>query len=143
MAPLVSTLELRVRYSETDRMGSFYNSRSLEWFECGRTEWLRQTGLGYADIEQRGAFLPLVEAHVLYHARARYDDLLTVRTTAAMAGRARLRFDLRISQPDGMLVTSGYTVHAVTDAAGKAMRPPSWLVEVMQRHGSVATEQPE
>ena len=30
-------IQFRVRYSETDQMGTFYNSRALEWFECGRT----------------------------------------------------------------------------------------------------------
>jgi hypothetical protein len=42
---------LRVRYSETDQMGTFYNSRALEWFECGRTELLRQLGIPYAQME--------------------------------------------------------------------------------------------
>ena len=36
--------EVRVNYSETDQMGTFYNSRPLEWFECGRSEHSRQLG---------------------------------------------------------------------------------------------------
>src|SRR5512138_2705328 len=91
------SIELRVRYSETDQMGTFYNSRVLEWFECGRTEWLRATGLPYAQMETRGVLLPLVEAHAQYLGRARYDDLLRVTTRAAMSGRARLRFDVSIA----------------------------------------------
>lgn len=54
----------RVRYSETDQMGTFYNSRPLEWFECGRTELLRAAGLAYAEMERRGVLLPVVESHV-------------------------------------------------------------------------------
>ncbi len=42
---------LRVRYSETDQMGTFYNSRALEWFECGRTAMLREIGTPYAEME--------------------------------------------------------------------------------------------
>ncbi len=76
----VHTLQLRVRYSETDQMGTFYNSRPLEWFECGRTELLRSIGLPYAELEARGVFLPLVESHVEYLGRARYDDLLQLTT---------------------------------------------------------------
>ena len=64
MPPEKSITKLRVRYSETDQMGTFYNSRALEWFEVGRTDWLRQAGIPYAEMEQRGALLPLVEAHV-------------------------------------------------------------------------------
>jgi len=120
--------EFRVRYSETDQMGTFYNSRALEWFECGRTELLRSLGVPYAEMEARGILLPLVEAHVEYRGRARYDDLLRMTSRCELVGKARMRFDHEIvhaatSDP----VTRGYTVHAVTDTAGKPIRPPSWL----------------
>jgi acyl-CoA thioester hydrolase len=126
------TTHLRVRYSETDQMGAFYNSRALEWFECGRTELLRAMGLPYREMEQRGAFLPLVEAHVKYHGRARYDDELAVRTSVGMPGRARVRFEVAIAHAtDQSPVASGYTVHAITDGAGKPFRPPGWLTEAL------------
>ena len=64
MIRLTDVLQLRVRYSETDQMGTFYNSRALEWFECGRTELMRRRlGMSYAVLEARDVFLPLVEAH--------------------------------------------------------------------------------
>lgn len=128
--PFEQTITLRVRYSETDQMGTFYNSRALEWFECGRTELLRELGVPYASMEKRGTLLPLVEAHVEYRGRARYDDSLSVTTSVALAGRARLRFDVRIVQAaGGGEVARGYTVHAVTDADGKPIRPPAWLLD--------------
>ncbi len=124
------TTRLRVRYSETDQMGTFYNSRALEWFECGRTELLRHVGLPYTEIEERGLHLPLVEAHVEYRGRARYDDELSVATTVGLAGRARLRFNVEIRQvAGGAEVARGYTVHAITNTTGKPTRPPTWLVE--------------
>jgi acyl-CoA thioester hydrolase len=127
----------RVRYSETDQMGTFYNSRALEWFEVARTELLRSSGVAYTEMESRGLMLPLVESHVQYQGRARYDDLLEMSAQAAMDGKAKVRFDVRIvhagaSQP----VAQGYTVHAVTDAAGKPMRPPQWFLDVIGRSGS-------
>ncbi len=131
MPPEKSTTKLRVRYSETDQMGTFYNSRALEWFEVGRTDWLRQAGIPYAEMEQRGAFLPLVESHVEYHGRARYDDQLELVTTAAMAGKASMRFDVAIAHISGERVAGGYTVHAIVNAEGKPIRPPQWLAEAM------------
>jgi len=127
-----NVMKLRVRYSETDQMGTFYNSRVLEWFECGRTELLRDLGIPYARMESQGVYLPLVEAHVEYHGRARYDDELTVVTTARMDGRAKVRFDIRIERTDlAQPVAGGYTVHAITDAAGKPIRPPRWLTKAL------------
>ncbi len=124
----------RVRYSETDQMGTFYNSRALEWFECGRTEFLRQLGVPYAEMERRGVLLPLVEAHVRYTGRARYDDELHMTTSGRMAGRARVRFDVDIRHADGSSpVADGHTVHAVTDAAGRPTRPPTWLTDALSQ----------
>jgi acyl-CoA thioester hydrolase len=132
MSQLTDVLHLRVRYSETDQMGTFYNSRALEWFECGRTEFMRRKlGMSYAAAEERGMFLPLVEAHLEFQGGARYDDLLAVHSTAGMSGRARLRFEVRVCHGESdRPVVSGYTVHAFTDARGKPIRPPKWFLEL-------------
>ncbi|UCG17112.1 MAG: acyl-CoA thioesterase [Phycisphaerales bacterium] len=123
---------LRVRYSETDQMGTFYNSRVLEWFECGRTDFLRMIHLPYAQMEERGVFLPIIEAHIEYRGRARYDDQLRVTTTAALSAHARLRFDVSISHAEhDAPVARGYTVHAFTDSSGRPHRPPEWLIDAL------------
>ncbi len=132
MKNMENVTTFRVRYSETDRMGTFYNSRALEWFEIGRGEMLRDAGLPYAQMEERGVMLPLVESHVEYLGRAKYDDQLQITTTAAMAGKARVRFELKISHADGSGdVARGYTIHAFTDPAGRAIRPPTWFTDVI------------
>src|SRR5512138_499351 len=125
-------MHFRVRYSETDQMGTFYNSRALEWFECGRTELLRALGVPYAGMEARGVMLPLTEAHLEFLGRARYDDPLVMITRAAMAGKARLRFDHEIRHAGGGAgVVRGWTVHAFADASGGPVRPPAWFVEAL------------
>jgi acyl-CoA thioester hydrolase len=121
-------------------MGTFYNSRALEWFECGRTELLRDMGLPYAEMERRGVFLPVVEAHVEYRGRARYDDLLKMTSNAALVGKVRLRVDVEIIQAEGGApVARGYTVHAFTDTKGKPIRPPAWLTELFDGKSSPQT----
>lgn len=131
--------ELRVRYSETDQMGTFYNSRALEWFEVARTECMRAIGFTYAEMERRGALLPLVEAGLKFQGRARYDDLLAVETIVAMSGRASVRFDYTITHAaSGAAVVSGFTLHAVTDPAGRATRPPPWLASLFAPGGANA-----
>jgi acyl-CoA thioester hydrolase len=138
MNKLCDVLELRVRYSETDQMGTFYNARALEWFECGRTELMRRTmGSTYAAMEQKGAFLPLVEAHLEFQGPARYDDLLRVASAAQFEGRARLRFDVQVTHAtSGKPVVRGWTVHAFTDRQGKPIRPPEWFAEMFKSAAS-------
>jgi acyl-CoA thioester hydrolase len=131
-APKKADVEIRVRYAETDQLGTFYNARALEWFECARTELLREIGTPYTMMEERSVFLPIVEAHVEYLARARYDDRLRLTATASMTGKASVRFEIFISHADGgFRVASGYTVHAVTDAAGKPIRAPEWFTSAL------------
>ena len=121
-------LLLRVRYSETDQMGGYYNSRALEWFECGRSELLRALGKPYREMEAEGVMLPVSEAHVEYLGKARYDDLLKITSSATMVGRVRVRVDVAIEQAEtGRAVCRGHTVHAVTDSQGRPIRPPKWF----------------
>jgi len=135
MSELSHAIQLRVRYGETDQMGTFYNARALDWFECGRSELMRhRMGMSYAQMEERGFFLPLVEAHMEFKGGARYDDLLEVTSVAAMMGRARLKFEVQIRLvATGKTVVTGSTVHAFTDARGRAVRPPEWFLTLMDR----------
>jgi acyl-CoA thioester hydrolase len=135
MTRLSDVLQLRVRYSETDQMGTFYNSRALEWFECGRSELVRRRlGISYTLLETRGAFLPLVEAHLEFQGGARYDDLLDIASTVEVSGRAKLRFEVQITHAgSGKPVVRGYTLHAFIDGKGRPIRPPAWFMELMAK----------
>jgi acyl-CoA thioester hydrolase len=128
------TLQFRVRYSETDQMQTFYNSRALEWFEVGRTELSRSMGLPYTEWEKRGILIPLVEARVFFRGRAQYDDLLEMTVTVKAEGRAALRFENKIVQAaTGAPVADGYTVHALLSAeTGKPVRMPDWIKNFLE-----------
>ncbi len=135
MSGLSDVLQLRVRYSETDQMGTFYNSRALEWFECARSELMRRRiGMSYAVLEEKGFFLPVVEAHLEYQGRAHYDDLLEIRSVVEVFGRARLRFNVQITNAlNAQQVVRGYTIHAFTNREGKPVRPPGWFLSELER----------
>jgi acyl-CoA thioester hydrolase len=123
------TFTFRVRYAETDQMGTFYNARALEWFEVARSELSRSIGLPYTEWEKKGIFLPLVEAHAFYKGRARYDDQLEMTVSSQVVGHVRLRFDYEIRHADGerALVATGYTVHPIVNAEMRPMRVPDWI----------------
>ena len=63
---LVRRTRVRVRYAETDCMGVVYYANYFVWFEVGRTDWLRDTGWSYRDMEDDGVQLPVIEAHCEY-----------------------------------------------------------------------------
>jgi acyl-CoA thioester hydrolase len=126
-AGTVRVSRVRVRYAETDRMGVVYYANYLVWFEVGRTEWLRQTGQSYREMERQDAVtLPVIEAHCRYWQPARYDDEIEIRTRATLLSPVRIRFDYQIVKAaEGTVAAEGYTVHAAVDTAGKPCRLPS------------------
>jgi acyl-CoA thioester hydrolase len=128
------THQLRVRYSESDRMGTFYNSRLLEWMEVARSEWIRAVGSSYAEWEKCGVMAPIVEAGLKFAGRAGYDDLLEIETVCMREGRARIRFESKVISVEGRHpVAEGHTIHALTDQAGKPVRIPDWIEELLMR----------
>lgn len=124
--PRIARPLVRVRYAETDQMGVVYYANYLVWFEIGRTEWLRETGLTYRTMEDEGLSLPVIEAHCEYRQPARYDDELEVRTVGRLVSAVRLAFDYEVVRSaDGVTMAVGHTVHATLDRRGRPVRIPA------------------
>lgn len=113
--------KIRVRYQETDQMGVVYYGNYFTWFEVGRTELLRSTGSSYREMESTGVFLPVVEATCHYKSPARYDDLLTIKTSISKLSVARIVFAYTMVGEDGRLVVEGSTTHAFVSSEGKPL----------------------
>lgn len=121
-------VQVRVRYPEVDRMGVAHHANHFIWFEIGRTELMRARGIDYRRLEDEGVFLPVIEAACAYHAPARYDDVLRVRTEVESASAVRVSFSYRIEcEPDGRLLATGSTRHASVDRRGRPRRLPATL----------------
>lgn len=117
---------LRVRYSETDKMGIVYYANYLVWFEIGRAEFCRARGFSYRDMEVNDdAFLVVAEAYCRFKAAAFYDDELLVRTHIAELRRRSLRFGYEIVRvSDDQIIAEGETGHVVTDRNGRVRSFP-------------------
>jgi len=137
LASLPSTsvqIELRVRYSETDRMGIAHNKNYLDWFEMGRTEYCRQKGLSYRDIEERGFYLVVVESFCRYRKPLRYDDRFLVRTFLRDATPRKTVFAYELRTADGQaLVAEGYTAHVPVNRESVFTSLPEELLSVLTR----------
>jgi len=106
-------------------MGVVYHSNYFVWFEIGRTDWLRETGWTYRDMEADGIQLPVIEAHCEYRQGARYDDDVEITTVAKKLSPVRIQFDYEVSRrADGARLASGHTVHATIDRDGRPVRMP-------------------
>jgi acyl-CoA thioester hydrolase len=117
---------LRVRYSETDKMGIVYYANYLVWFEIGRTEFCRARGFSYKEMEEDDdAFLVVAESYCRYKAPAYYDDELLVRTHITEVRKRSLRFGYEVVRAsDGQVIAEGETGHVVTDSSGRVRSFP-------------------
>src|SRR5574341_753015 len=123
----------RVIYGDTDRMGVAYYANYLRWFEIGRTELLRQLGLPYTAIEEKGLRFPVTEVSCRYFRPSRYDDVIAIETTLTSLGRVTLTFSYRLlRKEDEALIASGWTKHACVDEQGEVAKIPPDLEAVLR-----------
>jgi acyl-CoA thioester hydrolase len=125
---LSGEISIRVRYAETDRMGLLHHANYLVYFEQARTELLRDQGLTYRDMEDKGFLLVLTKVEVRYKQPARYDDLLTIRTTVVRATPVRIEHKYEVFR-ENQLVAEGATTLACVDRDGKIQPLPDWFLE--------------
>lgn len=125
--------KIAVRYCETDRMGVVHHSRYFPWFEVGRTEFFRQTGMTYDQMEQMGIWLPLVDCYSKFYQGARYGDTVCIEVSLEELGVAKCKFSYRIvREEDGILLATGYTTHGFTTPELKPLNVKKQFPEVYQ-----------
>ena len=123
---------IRVRYAETDQMGVVYYANYLVWMEVGRSDFCRDCGFRYRDLEREaGAFIAVAEANCRYHASARYDDEIVLETRMVRLNRRMIEFQYTIRSAQG-LVAEGRTLHVVVGSDGKPKSLPDRYIELLQ-----------
>lgn len=128
----VSTSRIRVRYAETDQMGMAYYANYLIWMEAGRSDFCRECGFSYRDLErEEKAFLSVVEANCRYLSPARYDDEILVETELTRVKSRAVEFTYRIRRGD-LLLAEGRTLHVVLGPDGRPRTMPERYLKLLQ-----------
>ncbi len=108
-------------------MGVVYHTNYLVWCEVGRTDFIRQHGMSYAEMEQQGVALAVSEASMRLHASARYDDMIRVETTLTEIRSRLIVFDYVITRAaDGArLATARTSLVSLAPGGRLASIPPA------------------
>lgn len=129
--------QLRVRYAETDQMGYVYYGNYAAFYEVARTEMLRQTGMSYKELEEMGVMMPVLEMHTKYLQPAKYDELITIKTTIRERPSIRITFEYEIFNEAGTLLNTGTTQLVFVDMKkNRPCRPPEVFMEKMAAYFS-------
>lgn len=125
-----SSTKTRVRYSETDQMGVVYHGNYAQFFELGRTEWLRKIGVTYKDMENSGIMLPVISLSCKFIKSAIYDDVLTITTFLIKKPMVKIEFDYTITNQNDELICTGNSVLAFMNMeTKKPTRCPDYLLK--------------
>jgi len=125
--------QIRVRYSETDKMGYVYYGHYFTYFEVTRVESLRALGYNYKDLEEEGVLLPVMENTIKFLAPATYDELLTIKGTVPEMPSVKLKFNYDVFNEAGKLINQAETILAFVDAqSGKPTRPPEVMLNLFR-----------
>jgi acyl-CoA thioester hydrolase len=127
----VCTSRIRVRYAETDQMGMAYYANYLIWMEAGRSDFCRECGFSYRDLErEEKAFLAVAEANCRYLSPARYDDEILVETELTRVKSRVVEFSYRIKRGDTLLA-EGRTLHVVIGPDGRPKSMPAKYLNLL------------
>lgn len=121
-------------------MGIIHHPQYLVWCEIGRTDYIREFGASYAELERAGLLLAVAEVGVRYVASARYDELITVETMLERVQSRALTFAYHIFRdepaPRTLLATASTKLVATTRAGATRLLPADLLEKF--RHAVVS-----
>ncbi len=130
-----SESKVRVRYAETDKMGYVYYGRYLEYYEIGRTDLIRNLGITYRELEEKGIFLPVYQVNINYHKAAKYDEVLTIKTYLKSLPAVRIKFDYEIFNESNELINTGdVTLLFIDEKSRKPLKAPSELINIFSKY---------
>jgi acyl-CoA thioester hydrolase len=122
------TITIVPRYAETDQAGVVHHSVYPVWFEMGRTELLRASGLAYKDLERAGVFFVVTRLYIRYRRPARYDEELQLETSCSAVTASKVEHAYQLKRRcDGVTIAEGSTTLACVNAEGKIRRLPKFM----------------
>lgn len=132
----ITETQIRIHYALTDQMGVVYHGHYAQFYEIGRSEAIRQIGYTYKDIEAMGIIMPVVDIHSRFLRPAKYDDLITVKTTLKEIPTGfKIVFNAEIfNDQDELLNTGEVSLFFVDAKTMKRCEMPQVLREKLNRY---------
>jgi acyl-CoA thioester hydrolase len=124
---------VRIYYEDTDFSGVVYHAAYLKFFERGRTEALRASGVHHTELLKRAEPLAFAVRKMTteWIVPARIDDLLEVRTRFRDIRGARMLLNQEIWRGETLLARAEVEAVAMT-LEGRPRRVPADLVALLE-----------
>ena len=123
------SIEIKVRYCETDQMGLVHHGSYINYFEEARIAWISNLGFSYSEMEKSGIILPVSKLNVSYLRPAYFDDDLLVSVEIAELPTSRLIFNYTIKKEEEVIVTGTTVLAFLNKETKKPVRCPDYMLE--------------
>jgi acyl-CoA thioester hydrolase len=128
-------ISIRIQYSHTDKMGFCYHGNYPSFYEMGRTELMRNMGMSYRELEEKGFLMPVISLNIKYLHSAYYDDEIKVKTTLKEMPGARITFYYEIFNKQNELINTAEAVLAFLNSETMSpCRPPLFFMDILRKH---------
>jgi acyl-CoA thioester hydrolase len=128
-------LKVRVRYSETDKMGIVYHGNFVPYFEIGRVELMREIGLVYKDLEDEGVLMPVVHLEIDFKHPVVYDEQITIETWVEKLPTTKMVFYHKVFSEAENLVCTGNVILVFINKHFKPIRASEKIREALRLKG--------
>lgn len=139
LTPFGHRLMARVYYADTDFSGVVYHARYLEFFERGRSDFLRLAGVHHTELADglHGEKLVWIvrRMEIDFRKPARIDDILTVETRTLGVSGARITMAQALKRGDDMLVEAKVEAAIISETGRPRRFPREWIAAFMPKDG--------
>src|SRR5262249_34923751 len=122
------TIDIEVRYYETDGQGIVHHANYFQYFELARVQMLKAAGYDYADLGSDGFLLVVHKIGCPLLFAAQFGETVGIVTTMERATPARIDHSYKVYRDD-ILLAEGNSTLACVNRAGQVQRMPAMLYE--------------
>ncbi|MBM2715065.1 tol-pal system-associated acyl-CoA thioesterase [Mesorhizobium caraganae] len=130
-------LMARVYYADTDFSGVVYHARYLEFFERGRSDYLRLAGVHHTELHQgkHGERIVWVvrRMEIDFRSPARMDDILTIDTRTEEISGARIVMAQQLKRRAEVLVEAKVQAAIIGENGRPKRFPKEWIAAFIPR----------
>lgn len=132
MKYLISSLEIPIRFSETDAMGVVWHGNYLKFFEDAREHFGKLHGLDNIQIHASGFYIPIVHSELFHKSPLHYGDIAIVKAKLIYRESAKVIFEFEvINKSTGQISATGSTTQVFLDAETRLLElaKPAFIIE--------------
>ena len=123
------SIQIKVRYCETDQMGLVHHGSYINYFEEARISWISNLGFSYGEMEKSGIILPVSKLNINYLRPAYFENDLVVNVELAELPTSRLIFNYTITNKHEVVVTGTTVLAFLNKETKKPVRCPDYMLE--------------